>query len=239
MKKELAQTPPTHPKGAKSLISDAYPIVQQKEVVVVQFQQFQTTTPSVTAQAILNNLSENRFPENLISVNAYLGNDHKSIFLYWQWRDELQAEQQLILDKIKQDLSLATGKINNAFYLYRSIGESKEIPGCIVLAYQEFENPTVIKHWIDTVVEAVLSDEPKKDTGGLSGHFHISTDNTSMLNYAEWRSAAAHQAVLDNANNGTIGSSEAWKKVAEINGLKGRGTAERYTFYKSISQGHW
>lgn len=232
MKKKLVQTPPTSPKGAKSLISDAYPIVQKKEVVVVHFQQFQTTTPSATAEAILNNLSENQFSENLISVNAYLGNDHQSIFLYWQWRDELQ---QLILDKIKQDLSLVAGRINNAFHLYRSIGESEEIPGCIVLAYQEFENPNVIKHWIDTVIEAILSDEPKKDTGGLSGHFHISTDNTSMLNYAEWRSAEAHQAALDNANNGAIGSSEAWKKVTKINGLKGRGTADRYTFYKSIN----
>ncbi|WET78728.1 antibiotic biosynthesis monooxygenase [Amycolatopsis sp. QT-25] len=150
--------------------------------------------------------------EGLVSFTAYEGIDHDGAFTYEQWTGE---------DAI-QDLDGAP-----VFRLYR--GQRGEgVPGCLVIVSVEFEGPDERRQrdWIDLVFEAPAS-EPARPEGGIGGHFHVSTDGTRVLNYAEWTSAAAHRAALAAPGADGIGTTDTWKKVRTYPGMSG-GSVKRY-----------
>ncbi|OXM51944.1 antibiotic biosynthesis monooxygenase [Amycolatopsis alba] len=146
--------------------------------------------------------------EGLVSFTAYEGIDHDGAFTYEQWAAE---------DAIQ----------GPAFRLYR--GQRGEgTPGCLVIVSVEFEGPDERRQrdWIDLVFEA-LDSEPARPEGGISGYFHVSTDGTRVLNYAEWTSAEAHLAALAAPGANGIGTTDAWKKVQAYPGMSG-GSVKRY-----------
>jgi hypothetical protein len=91
--------------------------------------------------------------------------------------------------------------------------------GCVVLVSVEFDRTGVAEEWIDLVFSA-LAAEDEPDPGGISGHFHISTDGLRVLNYAEWTSAQAHRDALARGD-GAVGVSDLWRRVRSFTGLKG------------------
>ncbi|WP_433274068.1 hypothetical protein ACQPZF_20710 [Actinosynnema sp. CS-041913] len=107
-----------------------------------------------------------------------------------------------------------------AYRRYRSTGlrDAAAEPGCVVLVSVEFERPGVAEQWVDLVFEALAAEE-EPHPGGISGHFHISTDGLRVLNYAEWTSAAAHIDAVSRGN-GSVGVSEVWQRVHAFPGLK-------------------
>lgn len=64
-------------------------------------------------------------------------------------------------------------------------------------------------------------------TGGLSAHFHLSTDGTRVLNYAEWESARAHIDALAAPGEGVGRGSARWERVRNWPGVKSS-TVDRY-----------
>ncbi|ANN15038.1 hypothetical protein SD37_04755 [Amycolatopsis orientalis] len=153
-----------------------------------------------------------RSAEGLVSATAYEGIDHDGAFTYEQWTSE---------DAI-QDLDGAP-----VFRLYR--GQRGEgTPGCLVIVSVEFEGPDERRQrdWIDLVFTALAS-EPARPEGGISGYFHVSTDGTRVLNYAEWTSAEAHLAALAAPGADGIGTTDAWKRVQNFPGMSG-GSVKRY-----------
>jgi hypothetical protein len=85
----------------------------------------------------------------------------------------------------------------------------------------EFEGPDPDRQraWVDAVVEA-LEDEPHPHPGGIGGHFHLGTDGTRILNYAEWESAQAHLDALAAPGDGSGSAMDRWKRVQTWPGLK-------------------
>lgn len=150
--------------------------------------------------------------EGLVSFTAYEGIDHDGAFTYEQWTSE---------DAI-QGLDGAP-----VFHLYRG-HRGEGAPGCLVIVSVEFEGPDERRQrdWIDLVFEALAS-EPARPQGGISGFFHVSTDGTRVLNYAEWTSAEAHLAALAAPGADGIGTTDAWKKVQTYPGMSG-GSVKRY-----------
>lgn len=104
----------------------------------------------------------------------------------------------------------------------------QRIPGCIVIVDIEFEGPDPDRQraWVDAVLEA-LESEPTPHPGGISGHFHLSTDGTRVLNYAEWESAQAHLDALAAPGDGIGSASDQWERVQTWQGLKST-TVSRY-----------
>ncbi|SFI43919.1 antibiotic biosynthesis monooxygenase [Amycolatopsis regifaucium] len=155
---------------------------------------------------------EKREGEGLVSFTAYEGIDHDGAFTYEQWTSE---------DAIR-NLDGAP-----VYHLYR--GQRGEgVPGCLVVVSVEFEGPDEQRQreWIDLVFTAMAS-EPARPEGGLSGYFHVSTDGTRVLNYAEWISAEAHLAALAAPGADGIGTTDVWKKVQTFPGMSG-GSVKRY-----------
>ncbi|MEV7550597.1 hypothetical protein AB0N89_13315 [Amycolatopsis sp. NPDC089917] len=150
--------------------------------------------------------------EGLVSFTAYEGIDHGGAFTYEQWTSE---------DAI-QGLDGAP-----VFRLYRGQRGEGE-PGCLVVVSVEFDGPDEQRQrdWIDLVFEAMAS-EPARPEGGISGYFHVSTDGTRVLNYAEWTSVEAHLAALAAPGADGVGTTDVWKKVQNHPGMSG-GSVKRY-----------
>lgn len=191
------------------------------------------------ADVSLDNIENAPWPDGLLSYYTYLGTDGESILHYSHWRDEQdhlnfleQGLPQRLADLFKQ-VQIKERNMLGKFRLYRTIaGDSNDIPGCIVIIQEDFENPEITTKWIDTVIDALAS-EKQFPQGGLSAYFHISLDGMSMLNYAEWASEKAHQDAMDRSEHGTIGLSPLWEKVIDFPGRLHNSSIKRYRFYKS------
>ncbi|OLZ53798.1 hypothetical protein BS329_11095 [Amycolatopsis coloradensis] len=156
---------------------------------------------------------ERRRGEGLVSFTAYEGIDHDGAFTYEQWTSEDAVEG-----------------LNGApvYRLYRG-NRGEGAPGALVVVSVEFEGPDEQRQrdWIDLVFTA-LDSEPVRPEGGISGYFHVSTDGTRVLNYAEWASAEAHLAALAAPGANGIGTTDTWKKVQTYPGMTEGGSVKRY-----------
>jgi len=102
------------------------------------------------------------------------------------------------------------------------------VPGCVVIVEVEFEGPDPQRQraWVDAVFEA-LESEPAPHPGGIAAHFHLGTDGTRVLNYAEWETAQAHIDALAAPGDGVGSATELWKRVQNWPGVKSS-TVSRY-----------
>jgi quinol monooxygenase YgiN len=179
------------------------------------------------------------WPEGLLSYACYLGTDNQTILHYSQWSHE-EAHRQFLRNDPPERLRLITEAVPiartgiDAFRLYRSIvADTPAKPGCIVIVREAFERPDITPRWIDAVLVALAAEESPPE-GGISGHFHISTDGLRMVNYAEWVSAQAHQNALNKPGEAASDRSLLWQTVRHFPGRKNTGSVERYHFYRSI-----
>ncbi|MEN8653473.1 antibiotic biosynthesis monooxygenase [Streptomyces sp. 21So2-11] len=184
--------------------------------------------------------------EGLLSYSVCTGEDGRSLLHYSQWtdagayltfvregRDDRNAEIDAGVPGIER-LALRT------YELYRStpLGEGAgRVPGSVVIVDVEFDGPDPERQrdWTDSVFEA-LGTDPHPHPGGISGHFHVSTDGTRVLNYAEWESAEAHIEALSGAGQGVGSPTAQWQKVWDYPGVTGGGV-QRYAPALSFSAG--
>ena len=61
----------------------------------------------------------------------------------------------------------------------------------------------------------------------VSARFHVSTDGTRVLNYAEWETAQAHIDALAAPGDGVGSATARWRRVQAWPGLKSS-TVSRY-----------
>jgi deazaflavin-dependent oxidoreductase (nitroreductase family) len=126
------------------------------------------------------------------------------------------------------------------YRLYRSaVRENPPPTGCVVVVSVEFDGPDEQRQreWVDTVFEA-LESETDPPAGGISARFHLSTDGTRVLNFAEWTDEQAHRDALARSGQGTVGVSPGWRRVLEFPGVKASGF-RRYLPVRSDSPTDW
>ncbi|MFC9860840.1 MULTISPECIES: antibiotic biosynthesis monooxygenase [unclassified Streptomyces] len=182
----------------------------------------------------------------LLSYSVYTGEDGRTLLHYSQWTGE-QAHQDFFRegrDARNADIDAAVPGIErlglHTYEPYRSTplarGESRE-PGCVVIVDVEFAGPDPARQrdWVDSVFEA-LGTDPAPAPGGIAGHFHVSTDGTRVLNYAEWESAQAHLDALSAPGDGIGSRTPQWEKVRSYPGVTGGGV-HRYTPALSLGAG--
>jgi hypothetical protein len=145
-------------------------------------------------------------PDGLVGAHRLVGEDG-DIVTYSQWSGPSSREG------------------FTAYRRYRSQSRPDREPGCVVLVSVEFDRPGVAEEWVDLVLEALAAEEDPHP-GGISAHFHVSTDGMRVLNYAEWVSAEAHVEALERSG-GSVGRNARWRRVQEFPAMTGS-TVKRY-----------
>ncbi|MFD3975531.1 antibiotic biosynthesis monooxygenase [Streptomyces cyaneofuscatus] len=182
----------------------------------------------------------------LLSYSVHTGEDGRTLLHYSQWAGE-QAYQDFFRDgrdTRNADIDAAVPGVErlslHTYELYRSVlraeGDTRA-PGCVVIVDLEFAGPDPARQrdWVDAVVEA-LGEDPDTPAGGIAAHFHVSTDGSRVLNYAEWESADHHIAALAAPGEGVGSPSPLWERVQTYPGIVGGGV-NRYTPALSMETG--
>lgn len=168
------------------------------------------------------------WPETLLSIAWLASLDGQSALAYVQWRDESEFEaygrthRPILAARLKAAIPALAPAAPLFYRRYRS-GTRPDAPepGCIVAVSVEFDGPDEARQraWVDAVFDALAS-EPEPPAGGIGAHFHLSTDGTRVLNYAEWIDEASHRAALERSGIGAIGAGPKWRAVQTFPGLK-------------------
>ncbi|MEH0417682.1 antibiotic biosynthesis monooxygenase [Streptomyces sp. B21-083] len=159
-----------------------------------------------TVEAIADTWQRRPWPAaGLIGYHVYTGHDGEALMHYSQWATE-QAYEAFVKTRRQErndEIDLLVPDIErlglDRYRRYRSSvrdGDTR-VPGCVVVVDVEFVGPDPDRQraWADAALEA-LENEPDAHPGGISAHFHLSTDGSRVLNYAEWESAQAHVDAL-------------------------------------------
>ncbi|MFF2326106.1 MULTISPECIES: antibiotic biosynthesis monooxygenase [unclassified Streptomyces] len=198
-----------------------------------------------TVEAVREAWGSREWPHpGLLSYTVHVGEDGKTLFHYTQWSGE-QAHQDFFRhgrDERIADIDAAVPGIRrlglHTFEPYRSAGpgDGRE-PGCVVIVDVEFDGADAARQrdWVNTVFEALETD-PALAPGGISAHFHVSTDGTRVLNYAEWESARAHADALAAGGDGVGSRTPQWERVRSYPGVTGSGV-HRYAPALSMRPG--
>ncbi|MFF7445177.1 MULTISPECIES: antibiotic biosynthesis monooxygenase [unclassified Streptomyces] len=166
----------------------------------------------------------------LLGYHVYAGHDGTTLMHHSQWRSEEGYEAFFTTRRQERNDEIDTAvpgieRVRLERYRLRrshlrSAGDTRE-PGLIVTVRIDFAPDAAEKRadWVDLVVDALGG--PDADPGLISAHFHLSTDGTHVLNYAEWES--------DQAYDQAIGGPESpqWERVRTYPGVLGF-TGSRY-----------
>ncbi|MER5502294.1 MULTISPECIES: antibiotic biosynthesis monooxygenase [unclassified Streptomyces] len=215
---------------------ESRPDLARNDVGLVKASTWDVGTPErldATVEAVRRAWAGRDWPHpGLLSYTVHAGEDGKTLFHYSQWSDE-QAYQEFFRhgrDERNAEIDAAVPGIRrlglHTYELYRSgtrEDDGRE-PGCVVIVDVEFDgaDPARQRDWVDSVFEA-LGTDPAPAPGGISAHFHVSTDGTRVLNYAEWESAEAHVAALATPGDGVGSSTPQWERVQSYPGMTGGG----------------
>ncbi|MFF8280127.1 antibiotic biosynthesis monooxygenase [Streptomyces lateritius] len=182
-----------------------------------------------------------------LSYSVYAGEDGTTLLHYSQWASEeaYQDYFRTLRDGRNAQIDAAVPGIERVGIRryappYRSAVLSEEsaaaVPGCVAVVEVEFDGPDSARQraWVDAAFTAIESEAGTRPArGGISAHFHLSTDGAGALGYAEWESARAHEEWLA-ADAAPL--SDAWAAVHHHPGLTGS-RVRRYTPALSLRAG--
>lgn len=222
--------------------TDAHPRFDRPDVLAPFFSTWRTGTPERQRQAvdaIARTWERRPWPaEDLRGYHVYTGHDGSTLLHHSQWANEqayeafVKTHRQERVDEIDTAVPGIERLALNRYRRYRSATRDDRaaavVPGCVVIVDVEFEGPDPDRQraWVDAVFEA-LESEPDPRPGGISAHFHLGTDGTRVLNYAEWESAEAHLDALAAPGDGVGSATPQWERVQNWPGLKSS-TVSRY-----------
>jgi len=212
-------------------------------VVVSEFTVFTPERQRTVGEEIVSGLREGAsWPEGLLSANLFASTDGDTVLSYDQWTSNeayhrsLSGQHRMKANRVDLGVSEAERSEPVDYRLYRSRSRDDAPPvGCVVIVRVMFLGPDEERQrrWVDTVFEA-LEAETELHPGGISGHFHLSSDGTQVLNYAEWTDEAAHREALAASGQGTIGPGPRWLEVLNFGGVVSNGF-KRYKLLRSLS----
>ncbi|MDT9687717.1 antibiotic biosynthesis monooxygenase [Streptomyces sp. P9(2023)] len=230
---------------------DARPDLYRPGVGLVFASTWRVGTPErqrAAVDAIAKAWESRDWPDlGLLSYSVYIGTDGDTLLHYSQWTGE-EAYQEFfrtLRDERNAEIDAAVpGIVRVGIHRYappfRSAVLSEQsaasVPGAVALVDVEFDGPDSGRQraWVDAVSAAIDDDATgtRPARGGIAAHFHLSTDGTRVLEYAEWESEQAHVEWL--AEDAPL--SDAWERVRHFPGLVGS-RVRRYTPALSLHAG--
>ncbi|MFB6791901.1 antibiotic biosynthesis monooxygenase [Streptomyces olivaceus] len=218
-----------------------HPDLTRPDVLAPFFSTWRVGTPErqrLTVDAIARTWERRPWPaEGLRGYHVYTGHDGSTLLHHSQWVSEqayeafVKTHRQERVDEIDTAVPGIERLGLGRYRRYRS-GAREDgaavTPGCVVIVDVEFEGPDPDRQraWVDSVFEA-LESERAPHLGGIGAHFHLGTDGTRVLNYAEWESAQAHLDALTAPGDGVGSATAQWERVRNWPGLKSS-TVSRY-----------
>ncbi|WP_338777243.1 antibiotic biosynthesis monooxygenase [Streptomyces sp. DG1A-41] len=154
---------------------------------------------------------------DLLAYHVYAGHDGSTLMHHSQWSDErgyeafVTAHRQERVEEIDTAVPgierVGLGRYGRYRSRERAVGDVR-VPGLIVTVRIDFEEGAGERReeWVDLVLKAV-GDDPERDAGLISAHFHLSTDGGHVLNYAEWESGQAYDEAL------AAPATDTWERV--------------------------
>jgi hypothetical protein len=236
--------PPPAPVTAPVPLS--HPVVDRPEAGIVAVTEFPTGTAE-RQQALLDASAAAwaglEWPRTMLSLTWLTSLDGTKALAYVQWESDAEfasyarTHRPVLTERLRAALPGVSLAPPTFYRRYRSgTRPDPPAPGCIVIVSVAFDGPDEARQrgWIDTVFEALAS-EPEPPPGGISGHFHVSTDGTRVLNYAEWIDAESHRAALERSGQGTVGASPVWQRVRAFPGVASSDVT-RYRIARSLGR---
>lgn len=200
-------------------ISDRMPDPARDDVRIVLAGEWTADDKEAAAEAVLAAWRETPWPDGLLALSLYVDVDGDRVLHYSQWTIEDPA----------LDLPGAAG-----YRLYRGDRHAAgRTPGAIVSVRVDTDGPEIARTWVDAVFDALAADQGLPE-GGIGGFFHISTDGSQVLNYAEWETAEAHRKALA-ANDGGVSRGPLWDKVRTMPGVHPR-SVTRFHLYATLTR---
>ncbi|WP_200301403.1 antibiotic biosynthesis monooxygenase [Streptomyces adelaidensis] len=223
--------------------TDIHPDPARPEVGASFFSTWRVGTPlrqRQTVEAVAETWERRPWPaEGLLGYFLYAAKDGSGLLHYSQWADEQTYEAFVKTRRQERNDAIDTAvpgieRVGLGRYRhYRALtgdDHGARVPGCVVIVDVEFDGPDPARQraWVDAVQEA-LAAEPNLHPGGISAHFHLATDGTRVLNYAEWETAQHHMDALAPPGDGVGSPTELWRRVQDWPGLRSS-TVSRYEY---------
>jgi quinol monooxygenase YgiN len=219
----------------------AHPDLTRAEVGAALFSTWHVGTPErqkQTVEAIAHTWERRPWPaDGLLGYHVYAGHDGSTLLHHSQWASEqayeafVKTHRQERADEIDTAVPgierLGLDRYRRHGSRERAAGDART-PGLILLVRIDFKPDAADQRaaWVDEVLLA-LADDPVGHRGLISAHFHLSTDGTHVLNYAEWESTRAYDEVLAAPGKGIGAPTPQWDRVRTHPAVK-RFTPGRY-----------
>ncbi|MEV5428671.1 hypothetical protein [Streptomyces sp. NPDC052701] len=219
-----------------------HPDLTDARVLAPFFSTWRVGTPErqrETVEAIGRTWERRPWPtDDLAGYHIYAGHDGSTLMHYSQWRSEqgyesfVKAHRQERVDEIDTAVPGIERVRIDRYRRYRSrerAVDDARVPGLIMAVRIDFEEGAAEERrdWVDLVLKA-LADDPEGHRGMISAHFHLSTDGSHVLNYAEWESARAYDEAWEAPGEGIGSPTGLWDRVRTHPGVRAF-TGHRYT----------
>ncbi|MBK1783151.1 SDR family oxidoreductase [Prauserella cavernicola] len=147
------------------------------------------------------------WPAGLLSHSVLLGTDGRTVLNYSQWTGPEAVEAFRDTDPPERIRAIddAVPGIRRdglgSYTRYRSVVPDAGLrTGVVVLVSFETDGQRAARSFVDTLLDEhhPATRPDSEPVGGMaSNHFHVAVDGSSVVNYAEFRDEAAHQAVVE------------------------------------------
>jgi heme-degrading monooxygenase HmoA len=232
--------------------TDLHPVLDRPDVGASLFSTWEVGTPDRqrrTVEAIADTWERRPWPtEGLLGYFVYTAEDGSGLLHHSQWADEQAYEAFVKTRRQERNDAIDTAVPGiervglHRYRRYRSLTGGQDraarVPGCVVIVDVAFDGPDPARQraWVDAVAEA-LAAEPDAHPGGISAHFHLGTDGTRVLNYAEWETAEHHIDAMAAPGEGVGSPSPLWQRVQTWPGLLETGSVKRYEYALGLVPG--
>lgn len=219
------------------------PDVARADVGLVAVAQWSAAGPKAQraiADAAIDAWNQVGWPDGLVSHWCLLGTDERSVLHYIQSAGEDAARRFVSTGKAAwtQAAESAVPEFHRhgvtCYRVYRGrfFTPAPEAPGCVVAVRREFDGPDPqrARAWVDAMFAATGEDAPLP--GMIAAHMHVSFDGVRVLNFAQWTSEQAHQALVDSAPKRVTGN-PALQRVEAWSGLE-HTTMHRFRPYRYV-----
>ncbi|MEE4545915.1 hypothetical protein V2S66_28585 [Streptomyces sp. V4-01] len=135
------------------------------------------------------------WPPGILSFSGYLSTDHDTVLTY------VQTSDPRALRVFTTGLQGLAGAETVAYTLHRAIvvDDGPLLPESFVVATFDTDGPGPQEGIVASIAGALAAIPADRHPGMISANFHLSSDGTRVLNYAEWTSDEAHIAFLEGA----------------------------------------